>query len=46
MVLCLLGTPNPLQKAIFAANHHSDLNFHLAFVLIEAAGKRKKNQHK
>lgn len=41
MVLCLLGTPNPLQKAIFVANHHSDLNFHLAIVLIEAAGKKK-----
>lgn len=40
-VLCLLGTPNPLQKAIFAANHHSDLNLHLAIVLIETAGRRR-----
>lgn len=41
-VLCLLATPNPLQKAVFAANQHSDVNLHLAIVLTEAAGKRKK----
>lgn len=41
-VLCLLATPNLLQKAVFAANHHSDFNLHLAIVLTEAAGKRKK----
>lgn len=41
-VLCLLATPNPLQKAVFATNHHSDVNLHLAIVLTEAAGKRKK----
>lgn len=42
----LFATPKPLQKAVFAANHHSDFNLHLAIVLTEAAGKRKKNQHK
>lgn len=38
------GTPNPLQKVIFTANHQSDLDLHSAIVLIEAAGKRKREK--